>query len=46
MIEMLLSTTEGRVLAGLIIAMAILAAVFVGLIEAMMHEGDEEFDVD
>lgn len=42
MIRMLLSTTEGRVLAGLVIAMAILAAVFVELIAMTMYEGDEE----
>lgn len=46
MIEMLLSTTEGRVLAGLIIAMAILAAVMAMMIETTMYEGDDRFDVD
>ena len=46
MIRRLLSQPEGRVLAGLVIVMAILAAAFVGLIERMTYEGDEEFDVD
>lgn len=46
MIRRLLSQPEGWVLAGLVVMMAILAAVFVGLIEMMTYEGDEEFDVD